>query len=107
MFMKEVVVERFDGLPQALHSRLNAQPAKRRGRSTQWIALSCVSLGQKDESFPLDWREDRLACHRFAARPHEMVERAPSSRQELEFMGRSRQNALEPPLWRKLASPSG
>ena len=35
-FMKEVVVERFDAPPQAFHSRLNAQPGKRLGRSIQW-----------------------------------------------------------------------
>jgi hypothetical protein len=58
--MQQVVVERFDARPQALHSRLNAQAGKRRGRSIQWIALRGAAPWQKDESFPPDHLQDRL-----------------------------------------------
>jgi hypothetical protein len=59
--MKEVVLEAFDALPQALHSRLNVQPGKLGARSIQWIVLDVRRRRRKGECFPPGDGEDQQA----------------------------------------------
>jgi hypothetical protein len=57
--MKEVAHERFRGLPQAFHSRLNVHAGSARAHSIQWIVLDGRQGDGKDEHIQGDCHEDR------------------------------------------------